>query len=59
MLQICPQNIATHYKLCLTNLFVNVNIPLVGKMHMSHPFLKKVVPNLLESLCDITKNEAT
>jgi hypothetical protein len=38
----CPLSFSRN-KLFLTNLSVNVNIPLVGKMRMSQRFLKKVI----------------
>jgi hypothetical protein len=43
MLKISLKRLPSHYKLFLANLFVNANIPLGGKMHMSHPFLKRVI----------------
>jgi hypothetical protein len=43
MLKIFLKRLPSHYKLFLANLFVNANIPLGGKMHMSHPFLKRVI----------------
>jgi hypothetical protein len=43
MLKISPEKIAIPLQIILTTLSVNVNIPLVGKMHMSQRFLKKVI----------------
>ena len=43
MLKISPKKIAIPLQIILANLSVNENIPLVGKMHMSQRFLKKVI----------------